>query len=541
MRLLIVDDHEVVRRGIRSLLADHNRWEVCGEAVDGQDAVDKARELKPDLIIMDVSMPRLNGLEATPIIRSVLPDCEVLILSQHESPQMIQQALKAGARGYVVKSSVARDLLVALETVIRHEPFFDQTIRGMIQRSSAVDEQKNFRHANDTPVNTNSYEAGCRASAEKVNILMVDDEPGKLLTYEAILTQMGENLIKAHSAPEALEHLLKTDIAIVLMDVKMPELDGFELAKMIREHPRYQDVAIIFISGALITDLDRLKGYERGAVDYISIPVIPELLRAKVKVFAELYRKTRQLEMLTAEIVVLQDEERRRLARELHDGIGQMLAALLMNVSIVQSQSQKLDAKGARAVSENAQLLQQVSTEIRTMSHLLHPPLLEDAGLASALRWYTDEFSERSKIKVDLEIPSDFERLPNNTEVAIFRIVQECLTNIHRHSGSKSAAIRMTRDNGSLVVQVMDHGKGIAKEKLPSLASGRTGVGIGGMRERLKQMGGTLEIRSSEDGTVVTAVLNANGRGTAVEPQTRVPTFAQAATEIGFRALKTPQ
>jgi len=126
MRLLIVDDHEVLRRGIRSLLANHNRWEVCGEAVDGQDAVDKARELKPDLIIMDVSMPRLNGLEATPIIRSIVPDCEVLILSQHESPQMIQQALKAGARGYVVKSSVARDLLVALEAVIRHEPCIEQ-------------------------------------------------------------------------------------------------------------------------------------------------------------------------------------------------------------------------------------------------------------------------------------------------------------------------------------------------------------------------------------------------------------------------------
>jgi signal transduction histidine kinase len=541
MRLLIVDDHEVVRRGIRSLLADHNRWEVCGEAVDGQDAVDKARELKPDLIIMDVSMPRLNGLEATPIIRSALPDCEILILSQHESPQMVQQALKAGARGYVVKSSVARDLLVALETVIRHEPFFDQTIRGMIQRSSAVDEQRISREGTDTHASTNPYEAECRASDEKVNILMVDDEPGKLLTYEAILAQLGENLIKAHSAPEALEHLLKTDIAIVLMDVKMPELDGFELAKMIREHPRYQDIAIIFISGALVTDLDLLKGYERGAVDYISVPVIPELLRAKVKVFAELYRKSRQLEMLTAEIVVLQDEERRRLARELHDGIGQMLAATLMNVSIVQSQSHKLDARGARAVSENAQLLQQVSTEIRTMSHLLHPPLLEDAGLASALRWYTDEFSERSKIKVDLEIPSDLERLPNNTEVAIFRIVQECLANIHRHSGSKSAAIRMTRDNGSLVVQVTDHDKGIAPEKLPSLASGRTGVGIGGMRERLKQMGGTLDIRSSEDGTVVTAILNANGRGTALESQTRVPTFAQATSEIDFRALKTTQ
>jgi len=125
--------------------------------------------------------------------------------------------------------------------------------------------------------------------------------------------------------------------------------------------------------------------------------------------------------------------------------------------------------------------------------------------------------------------------------MALFRIVQECLTNIHRHSGRKSAAIRMTRDNGSLIVQVTDHGKGIAKEKLPSLASGRTGVGIGGMRERLKQMGGTLDIRSSEDGTLVTAILNANGRGTALEPPTRVPTFAQAKAEIGIGALKTPQ
>ena len=130
----------------------------------------------------------------------------------------------------------------------------------------------------------------------KVNILMVDDQPGKLLTYEAILGELGENLIKANSGREALDLLLKTDIAVVLMDVSMPELDGFELADMIRQHPRFQNTAIIFISAVHLTDLDRLKGYQRGAVDYISVPVIPELLRAKVSVFAELHRKTRQLE-----------------------------------------------------------------------------------------------------------------------------------------------------------------------------------------------------------------------------------------------------
>src|ERR1700692_3851411 len=137
---------------------------------------------------------------------------------------------------------------------------------------------------------------------EKVNILMVDDQPAKLLSYEVMLAELGENLIKATSAKEALELLLKTDVAVVLMDVSMPELDGFELATMIRQHPRFQRTAIIFISAVHLTDLDRLKGYEHGAVDYISVPVIQELLRAKVRVFSELHRKTRQLEALNRDL-----------------------------------------------------------------------------------------------------------------------------------------------------------------------------------------------------------------------------------------------
>ena len=140
------------------------------------------------------------------------------------------------------------------------------------------------------------------AAREKVNILMVDDQPAKLLSYEAILGDLGENLIKASSGREALEVLLRTDIAVVLMDVSMPEMDGFEMAEIIRQHPRFQKTAIIFISGVHLTDLDRLRGYERGAVDYISVPVVPAVLRAKVSVFAELHRKTRQLETLNREL-----------------------------------------------------------------------------------------------------------------------------------------------------------------------------------------------------------------------------------------------
>src|ERR1700688_5058764 len=160
---------------------------------------------------------------------------------------------------------------------------------------------------------------------EPVNILMVDDQPGKLLSYEAILGPLREKLVKANSGREALEFLLKEDIAVVLMDVSMPDIDGFELADMIRQHPRFQKTAIIFISAIHLTDMDRMQGYERGGVDYISVPVVPELLRAKVSVFAELHRKTRQLEILNMELrslsgrlIAMQDAERRRFARELH-------------------------------------------------------------------------------------------------------------------------------------------------------------------------------------------------------------------------------
>src|SRR6202030_3377437 len=137
---------------------------------------------------------------------------------------------------------------------------------------------------------------------EKVNILLVDDQPAKLLAYEVILRELGENLVIAASGREALEYLLKNEVAVILVDVCMPELDGFELAALIRDHPRFQKTAIIFVSAIQVTDLDLLRGYQAGAVDYVPVPVVPDLLRAKVRVFAELYRKTRQLEALNAEL-----------------------------------------------------------------------------------------------------------------------------------------------------------------------------------------------------------------------------------------------
>ena len=640
-----------------------------------------------------------------------------------------------------------------------------------------------------------------KTSKEKVNIVLVDDQPAKLLTYEAILGELDENLFQATSGRQALEMLLKlNEVAVVLMDVSMPGMDGFETARLIREHPRFQRTAIIFISAIHLTDLDRVKGYERGAVDYISVPVNPELLRAKVSVFADLHRTTRQLERLNRELeervrertleleeseaqfrtvansipqlawmaapdgsilwysdrwyeytglekaqingstwqtrvdpenrdsvlqtwdasiargepfdmefrlrgadgvhrwfltqvtplrdssgaikhwfgartniheqreirraleetqerLVLaqqaahcgtfdfdvatgvnfwsdeleqiygfargtfprtyaawlecvlpedreaasaptrsgnsttfetefrirradtgeicwinergrirrdaagapvrvvglhiditrmkraeedlkrahdeletrvlartaalriaedrlrklsgrlmqsQDEERRRIARELHDGLGQYLVASKMSLDLINMSS----ADGERMKEALADAIQQIEraiSETRTMSHLLHPPLLDEVGLESALVWYAEGFAKRSGIGVNVDISPSIGRLPTDVETALFRVVQECLTNVHRHSGSSIASVRLYRDDNTLKLEVSDEGRGMPATSFAADSPGALpGVGLQGIRERVLQLRGTIEI------------VCGNGKGTRV-------------------------
>src|SRR6266404_1907888 len=341
-----------------------------------------------------------------------------------------------------------------------------------------------------------------------VNILMVDDQPSKLLSYEVMLGELGENLVKASSGREALELLLKTDFAVVLMDVSMPELDGFELAGMIRQHPRFQKTAIIFISAVHLTDVDRLKGYERGAVDYISVPIIPELLRAKVSVFAELHRKARQLEALNQELNRLsnslmnaQDEERRRIARELHDGLGQDLAAAKMMLGALTQPEQSVGAKD-RAMSEANVMLDHAIKQVRTISHLLHPPLLDEMGLLSALRWYTEGFQRRSGIETKLEVPDEFPRLGADVETAIFKITQESLTNVFRHASAQRATVKLEQLDGRVFISIADDGKGIPKN-LAAQQPGSYGIGLIGIKQRVEEHGGQLILQNLTPGTVV--------------------------------------
>lgn len=219
----------------------------------------------------------------------------------------------------------------------------------------------------------------------------------------------------------------------------------------------------------------------------------------------ELDTANQGLRELTSHLMELQDAERRRIARELHDSVGQMLAALSMNLNSVGTDLERL-SQTAKTILDSSDLVQEMNKEVRTISYLLHPPLLDEAGLVSALRWYIDGFTERSKIEVDLEVADDIGRFSRELETAVFRMVQECLTNVHRHSGSPMARVCLTHSANELRLRVEDHGKGIPPEKLNERASsGMPGVGIRGMQERTRQLGGCLEISSDAKGTVIEA------------------------------------
>lgn len=230
MRVLVADDNQTVRRGISSLLSRHDEWTVCAEAVDGIDAVEKAKQVRPDLILMDISMPRMDGLAATRIIRQQLPDTRVVIVSQHDLSLVRLQVTEVGADGCVSKGSLSRDLVPAMKAALEQKHPLS---------SAAASDLVDVAETNVLSVNSSTQAASLSITppAEAVNILMVDDQPGKLLAYEAILAETGEHLIKAQSATEAFEHLLKNDIALILMDVNMPGQDGFQLAKEISQHP----------------------------------------------------------------------------------------------------------------------------------------------------------------------------------------------------------------------------------------------------------------------------------------------------------------
>jgi two-component system, NarL family, sensor kinase len=267
-----------------------------------------------------------------------------------------------------------------------------------------------------------------------------------------------------------------------------------------------------------------------------------------------LQERTSALQNLSSRLLRLQDEERRRIARELHDSLGQYLAALKINLDLL---GQSGGSGSSAWYQESLEILDQCISETRTLSHLLHPPLLDEAGLLTAVQWYVEGFSKRSGIKVSLDIPFELERLPETIEIALFRVLQEALTNVHRHSKSREAEIHLEINEHEAMLQVRDHGHGIPAAVLERFhnASAEVGVGLSGMRERVNELGGRLEINSDNQGTLVSVSIPVEPPD--VEQRLLVPCrpiFAVSEADIGrssgtrgfpafgrVRALKRPQ
>jgi two-component system NarL family sensor kinase len=236
-------------------------------------------------------------------------------------------------------------------------------------------------------------------------------------------------------------------------------------------------------------------------------------ISARQKAERELHESLVELRALTARLMRAQDDERRRIAQMLHETTAQDLAALKMQLGSLTRSEPVLSEQGRAALTESIDLAERSMTSIRTLSYLLHPPFLDEAGLVSALRWYVEGFSRRSGISVLLDLPEAFPRLTRDVETTLFRVVQEALINIHRHADSRDAAIRLRQDGSAVTLEVEDHGRGLSVESLAQLPAGNgaLGVGVAGMRERLQQLGGVLEIESGAHGTLVRARVSDHG------------------------------
>ncbi|PYU26578.1 MAG: hypothetical protein DMG32_09650 [Acidobacteria bacterium] len=249
---------------------------------------------------------------------------------------------------------------------------------------------------------------------------------------------------------------------------------------------------------------------------------------------AQLQQSNKDLRDLSARLLRVQDDERRRIARDLHDSAGQVLTALKLELAGIERELTVRNPELARRLASSIETARQISDELRTISYLLHPPLLDELGLGSALRWYVDGFGKRSGIAVHLDLCGE-ERLAPELETTLFRVVQESLINIHRHSGSARATIRLSQPDGQIVLEVEDEGRGISAGGLSDIASGATlGVGVRGMRERIKDFGGELEILSSGRGTKVRAII-------PIEARHSITSAAQAeAGALSSRAREGP-
>jgi PAS domain S-box-containing protein len=637
LRILIVDDHETVRRGVRILLSSRRDWVVCGEAGDGFEAVEKAKSLRPDVVLMDISMPGMDGVEATKIIRREVPESKVIIVSQNDLTVVSNQIADIDSSGYVNKADLARDLIPAVESLIADgsgeksellaatdargdgserrlaqrtgellaaivgssdDAIVSKTLDGVITswnksaermfgytREEAVgqhitliipedrrDEEVKIVERLRRGERVDHFET-VRLRKDgtlldlNLTISPVKDAAGRVVGASKVARDITERKQVEQALAERARLLDLSNDAIFVRDAadrvtywnqSASELYGYSREEAVgrvshellrTEFPepleriteqlhqdnrwtgelihRHKDGSQIVVASRWRLDRDD-RGNQKRVLETNNDITQQKLnekalreseerlrtlsdgleiqVRARTQELeqrnAEILQQSEQLRELSNRLLKTQDDERRRIARELHDSAGQLITVLGMNLAGI-AQRVGQNPSLSETVEDTQNLVQQLSREIRTTSYLLHPPLLDENGLSQAIHWYMQGLKERSDLDIELSVPENFGRLPADLELTIFRIVQEGLTNIHRHSGSKTATIRLSRSADSVLLRIEDHGKGISPEKLAALRAQRTGVGITGMRERVRHLKGAMDIQSNGTGATI--------------------------------------
>jgi signal transduction histidine kinase len=352
-------------------------------------------------------------------------------------------------------------------------------------------------------------------TSSPATILAVDDDSKTLLALRELLGGEGQEVVVASSGDEALRCVLKQDFAVILLDARMPGVDGFETARMIRERERSRHTPIIFLTGAYEDMSSAFRGYEAGAVDYLVKPLIPEVLKSKIAVFVDLYNKNavlvreiaerklaearllaseESLRALAARLQSVREEERARIAREIHDQLGQALTGLKMDLTWVTKRLPGGQKQLSDKVKSMFRLIDDTIQSVRKIASLLRPEVLDQLGLAAAIGWQARDFQMRTGIRCKVSVPADALGLEHERSTAAFRIFQELLTNVARHAEATRVEVSMRTESGSLVLEVQDNGKGMPEPGTQAPKS----LGLLGMRERAMLFGGSIEFSGAQ-------------------------------------------
>jgi signal transduction histidine kinase len=345
-------------------------------------------------------------------------------------------------------------------------------------------------------------------TADKAKILLVDDEPKSLFALQELLSTLGQNLMVAQSGEEALRLALKNDFAVILLDVRMPGIDGFETARLIRTRERSKSTPIIFLTAAADEMTSMFRGYEVGAVDYLMKPVVPDVLKSKVAVFVDLFRKTERLResedklrRLAAHLISVREEERAHIAREIHDELGQVLTGLKMEVT--QLAKRLKDKPLIEKTDSMCALIDSSVQTVRKIATGLRPEMLDDMGLIAAVAWQAKEFQKRTGIRCRTQLPAEV-KFDIDVSTTMFRIFQEILTNVARHSRATRVDIELGLSESEVTLEVTDNGVGIQDNEMHAKKS----LGLLGMQERALLFGGDVAITGSAGhGTRVSVVI----------------------------------